>query len=139
VVLGCLSDGVRADEPIYNAAGGAAIDGYDVVTYFTKDGPKPGDPEVAVMWKGAVWRFVSNENREKFESNPRAFAPQFGGYCAYGVSQGYVVRTDPQMWSIRNGKLYLIHDKSVWSIWQQDVPGTIARANANWPAVLGAK
>ncbi|MBK0326522.1 YHS domain protein [Rhodobacteraceae bacterium F11138] len=130
---------VRADQPIFYAPDGAAIDGYDVVTYFTAGEPASGDPENAVMWKGALWLFVSDENREKFEANPRAYAPQFGGYCAYGVSLGLVVDTDPQVWAIRNGKLYLIHSRETLASWARDVAGNIQRADANWPQVLAAK
>ncbi|WP_245601468.1 YHS domain-containing (seleno)protein [Sedimentitalea nanhaiensis] len=128
----------RADEPIFNARDGAAIDGYDVVAYFTTGEPTSGDPDIAVLWKGAVWLFISDENRERFEANPRAYAPQFGGYCAYGVSSGLVLRTDPRVWQIRDGKLYLIHNAAVWDKWIQDVPGNIERADANWPRVLAS-
>lgn len=138
-VLGfmCLFSAVRADAPVYFTSDGAAIEGYDVVSYFTADAPQPGDPVHAVIWKGALWKFASAENREQFEANPRAYAPQYGGYCAYGVAQGVAVRTDPTLFSIEDGRLYLIHSKAVWQRWVQDVPGHIDRADANWPAVLG--
>lgn len=128
-----------AQEPIFNSRNGTAIEGYDVVAYFTAGAPQPGKPEHAVIWKGAVWQFVSPEHREMFEANPRAYAPQYGGYCAFGVSQGIILHTDPDVWQIRGGKLYLIHNPSVWVQWVEDVPGNIARANANWPRVLAAR
>lgn len=126
-----------ADQPMIYARYGAAIAGYDPVAYFTKGAPVRGKPEHRVMWKGAVWYFATDQNRVRFESNPRAFAPRYGGYCSYAVSQGYTATGDPTAWSIHNGKLYLTHNRQVFEIWKRDIPGNVVRANANWPAVLG--
>lgn len=129
----------QADYHVYSASGRAAIDGFDVVSYFTKGAAEPGSPSHAVMWKGVIWQFSSNEHREIFEANPRAYAPQYGGYCAYGVAMGQVLETDPTVWRIQDGKLYLIHSQQVWPLWIEDVPGHISEANTNWPAVLKSK
>ncbi len=88
------------------------------------------------MWKAAYWHFSSHENREIFEANPRAFAPQFGGYCAYAVARGYLTDTDPDTWQIVEDKLYLVHSPEVARLWQEDIPGNIALAERNWPRVL---
>ncbi|GAB5439579.1 hypothetical protein TRM7615_00908 [Falsiruegeria mediterranea M17] len=121
---------------IFYADDGAAIDGYDTVSYFMGDAPMRGNPEIAVMWKGAVWYFSSHENREAFEANPHAYAPQFGGYCAYAVSRGYTVGTDPMVWQIVDDKLYLVHSSSIEKMWERDVQGNIAMAEDHWPQVL---
>ena len=121
---------------MFYAESGAAMSGYDVVSYFTSGGPELGQPEIAVMWKGAAWHFASHANREAFEANPRAYAPQFGGYCAYAIAQGHIVSTDPTAWRVVDGKLYLTHSKQIEQMWLRDVPGFIARAEGNWPAVL---
>ncbi len=126
----------HADAPVFSADHGKAVAGYDVVTYFTSDTPLPGDPSHAVIWKGAVWQFISSKNREQFEANPRAYAPQYGGYCAFGVSQGLVLDTDPMLYQIRDGKLYLIHSEAIWSKWVEDMSGFITEADSHWPAVL---
>ncbi|SDC34718.1 YHS domain-containing (seleno)protein [Ruegeria marina] len=131
-----LGSAARADAPMYFAPGGVAIRGFDTVAYFRKGTPSPGSPEIAVLWKDAIWQFASHENREMFEANPRAFAPQYGGYCAYAVGRGYLTETDPQAWRIVGDKLYLIHSAEVASLWSQDVPGNIALAQQNWPRVL---
>lgn len=115
---------------------GKAVAGYDVVTYFNAETPQPGDPAHAVVWKGAVWQFVSRKNREQFEANPKAYAPQYGGYCAFGVSQGIILDTDPSLYQLRGGKLYLIHDEAVFRRWGEDIDGHISAANAQWPGVL---
>lgn len=137
LALAALAGAGRADVSVFYAENGAAIRGYDPVAYFTDGAPVRGRSEISVMWKGVVWLFASQEHREAFEANPRAYAPQFGGYCAYAVSRGYRARTEPDAWAIVDGRLYLIRSKGVRAVWQQDARDNIARAAANWPAVLG--
>jgi YHS domain-containing protein len=125
-----------AQTPVFFSDGGSAINGYDTVAYFKQKTPVKGRSDISVMWKGVVWRFANDANREAFEANPWAYAPQYGGYCAYGVSMGYRDVTVPDAWQIIDGKLYLIRTRLVREIWQRDVDGHIVRANANWPGVL---
>lgn len=137
VVLTLSAFGVaQADQPMFASRDGAAIGGYDTVAYFMSGEPVRGHRDIAVQWKGAVWLFSSQRNRETFESNPRAFAPQYGGYCAYAVSRGGTSQTDPRAWRIVDGKLYLIHNNAVLRLWLDDLAGNIGLSDANWPAVL---
>ena len=115
---------------------GGAIRGYDPVAYFTDGRPVKGSPQFTHQWRGATWHFASAENRDRFAAAPEKFAPQYGGYCAYGVAQGYAVSIDPAAWSIVDGKLYLNYSRSVREDWNKDIPGYIRKANANWPGVL---
>ncbi len=121
--------------PVYSDSSGA-IRGYDPVAYFTQGRPVKGSPELTHQWKGATWRFASAENRERFAAAPEKYAPQYGGYCAYGVASGYAVKIEPDAWSVVDGKLYLNYDRSVQKSWQSDVPGYIRKADVNWPRVL---
>ncbi|HEX2199774.1 MAG TPA: YHS domain-containing (seleno)protein [Burkholderiales bacterium] len=121
--------------PIYSDASGA-IRGYDPVAYFTEGRPVKGSREFSYRWNGAEWRFASAQNRERFASAPEKYAPQYGGYCAYGVAGGYAVKIEPEAWSVVDGKLYLNYDRSVQASWKKDVPGYIRKADANWPTVL---
>ena len=82
---------------------------------------------------GAKWYFASAANRDAFAKNSQKYAPQFGGYCAWAVSQGYTAGIDPEAWKIVDGKLYLNYSKSVQKMWEQDVPGNIRKGNENWP------
>jgi YHS domain-containing protein len=95
-----------------------------------------GSREFTHQWKGATWRFASAENRERFAAAPEKYAPQYGGYCAYGVASGYAVKIEPDAWRVVDGKLYLNYDKSVQATWTSDIPGHIRKADANWPGVL---
>lgn len=113
-----------------------AVDGYDPVAYFVSGAPVKGSSEFSLDYKGATWKFASAENLEKFKADPAAYAPQFGGYCAWAVAHGYTARGNPNFWAVVDGKLYLNYDGGVQKQWQEDVPGFIAQANANWPDVL---
>ena len=121
---------------VYQSNSGTAIDGTDPTSYFTEGRPVAGDAGITHDWNGATWRFTSAENRDRFAAAPEKYAPQYGGYCAWAVSQGYTASTDPDAWSIVDGKLYLNYSKSVQKNWEGDVPGHIASANKNWPTVL---
>ena len=88
-------------------------------------------------WMGATWCFVSAANKGTFVADPEAYAPQFGGYCAWAVSEGYTASTTPEAWSIVDGKLYLNYSRRIQRRWEKDIPGNISCATANWPKILG--
>ena len=125
-----------AMSPQIYAEDGIAVDGSDVVAYFTQGMPVAGSADISYDWMGATWLFSTEENRDMFAATPDAYAPQFGGYCAYAVSQGYTAPTIPEAWRIVDGKLYLNFSLRAQELWLQDVPGNIAKGNANWPGVL---
>ena len=125
-----------ATEPPIYAKRGIAIKGAAPVAYFTEGKPVSGSKKFETEWMGAKWRFASAQNRDMFQSNPEKYAPQYGGYCSYAVSQGYTAKIDIDAWAIVDGKLYLNYSKSVLRIWETDIPGHIASANKNWPGVL---
>ncbi|MGE0640590.1 MAG: YHS domain-containing (seleno)protein [Thermoanaerobaculia bacterium] len=116
--------------------GGLAIDGYDPVAYFLDGRPVEGKKEFATSWQGATWRFASAEHRDLFTAAPEKYAPQYGGYCAWAVSQGYTAGIDPDAWTVRNGKLYLNYDLEVQKKWLADPDGLIVKGDANWPKLL---
>jgi YHS domain-containing protein len=112
-----------------------AIEGYDPVAYFTDDAPRRGDSAHALTWNGAVWHFASAANRDAFAADPAAYAPQYGGNCAWAVAEGYLAPIDPDAWAIVDGKLYLNANRRIQRRWERDIPGFIARADANWPGL----
>ncbi len=114
---------------------GTAAEGYDVVAYFTQGKAVEGNSDNSFEWQGVTWRFSSKANLNAFALNPEKFAPQYGGYCAYAVSQGYTASIDPQAWSIVDDRLYLNYSKSVQSTWSEDISGYIMAADNNWPRV----
>jgi len=113
-----------------------AAEGYDVVSYFTEGVAVKGKRDFSYKWNGATWQFASEDNLTKFQANPEAFAPQYGGYCAWAVSQNYTASGDPEQWSVVGGKLYLNYSASVKATWLKDVPGHIESGDKNWPGLL---
>jgi YHS domain-containing protein len=117
---------------------GVALRGYDPVAYFASAGAQKGQAQYSYEYKGSKFYFASDANRRAFMAMPEKYAPQFGGYCAFGAAQGYKVSTQPEAFAIVEDKLYLNYDKKVQKIWQQDVPGNIRKAEQNWPEVSKA-
>lgn len=115
---------------------GLAIRGTDPVAYFAEGAAISGRPEFAYSWRNATWQFASAENRDLFAANPEQYAPQYGGFCAWAVSEGYTASIDPEAWRIVDGRLYLNYSQGVQRQWEQDIPGNISRADENWPGVL---
>lgn len=123
-------------QPSIFAIDGIAIKGFDPVAYFQESKPVEGSSEFEYEWMGATWRFSSAQNRDLFASNPEQYAPKYGGYCAWAVSQGSTASIDPQAWKIVDNQLYLNYSPKIQAKWSKDIPGNIAKADANWPAVL---
>jgi YHS domain-containing protein len=135
VPLGTLLLAGRGLAAQVNADGGVAVRGTDVVAYVTEGRPVAGSARFTHAWRGATWRFASAANRDRFAADPERYAPAYGGFCAYAVSEGYTAPIDPAAWRIVDGRLYLNYDRSVQRRWEADIPGRIARADANWPAL----
>jgi len=114
---------------------GYAVNGYDVVGYFTQGKPVEGKKTFLYQWHNAYWLFSTKQNLDSFSHSPEKYAPQFGGYCAYGVSKGHKATTEPDAWTIVDGKLYLNYNKDVQQLWKKDIPGRIIKAEENWPKV----
>lgn len=131
-----VTPALASEDAIYQSFLGTAIDGTDPLSYFDEGRPIKGSKDFTHKWNGATWRFASAENRDRFVANPEKFAPQYGGYCAWAVANDYTASTDPDAWSIVDGKLYLNYSKSVQSKWEKDIPGHIAAGDKNWPSVL---
>lgn len=129
----CLGGGPV--EPVNKDRAGVALKGYDPVAYFEAGQPVKGQAAFSHSWMNAKWFFGSQANRDKFAAGPEKYAPRFGGYCAWAVSQGYTAPIDPQAWKIVDGKLYLNYDKSVQKKWEKDVRRLIADAEKNWPGL----
>lgn len=118
---------------------GLALQGYDPVAYFTDAKPVRGKAEFAARHDGATYRFASAANRDAFLAAPAKYAPQYGGYCAFGMASGYKATVEPDAWTIVEGKLYLNYNRSVRSRWSSDVPGYVRKADGHWPKFSSAK
>jgi YHS domain-containing protein len=121
--------------PVFSEAG-IAIRGADPVVYFTEATHRIGSADHAATWNGATWHFTSAETRATFLADPEGYAPQYGGYCAFAMSRGYIASSVPEAWTIVDGRLYLNYSLQVREMWQRDIPGNIAQANQHWPGIL---
>lgn len=120
-----------------SGASGVAINGYDPVAFFTQKRPVNGDFEIKSTHRGATYYFASRQHRAMFEKNPDKYAPQCGGYCAFGVSKGALFPVDINTWQIHQGKLYLNLNQDIVKMFNQGIDKNIRKANNNWPRLVG--
>jgi len=115
---------------------GVAIRGYDTVAYFKDSKPVPGKDEFVTEWMGAKWKFASQEHLDLFKADPTKYAPQYGGYCAYGIAKDNVVKIEPDQWTIADGKLYLNYDADIQKKWKSDQAGYIKQADGKFSTLI---
>ena len=142
LALACLCVGTIpgiAGEPVNVNASGVAIEGYDPVAYFTDSKAVKGDGKFQSSYNGATYDFASAEHKATFDKDPVKYAPQFGGFCAYGVAQGHESRIDPNAFQIVDGRLLLQYSMGVRDKFNQDKDGNLKKAAANWPSLVEKK
>jgi len=128
---------LASEPPVYTGLlSNTGAGGYDTVSYFEAEKPVKGSSDFTTQYRGATWRFASAENLARFKDNPDRYAPAYGGYCAWAVSQGYLAKGDPKHWSIKQGKLYLNYNQPVQDTWLQSPEAFVQKADENWPRVL---
>lgn len=135
ILLSAVSLAVMAQKPEVFSTKDGAIRGYDPVSYFTDSLPMKGKPEFVAEFKNAKWYFSSAENLELFKADPEKYIPQFGGYCAFGMSRGYKAETQPDAWTIVDGRLYLNYNVKVREEWNKKQAELITKAATNWVKV----
>lgn len=121
--------------PVYVDGDGHAANGYDVVAYFS-DEALEGDPAISVEHGGFTYLFASQANADAFAADPESYLPQFGGYCAYGVAVNKLIETDPDSYSVIDGKLYLNYNLPTKLVWLANVKGYLLDADNFWPHLI---
>jgi YHS domain-containing protein len=123
---------------IYGIAAGAtpedtvAIKGYDTVAYFAAGKALKGTEHFTFSWHGMTWFFQSRENRDLFTASPEKYAPQYDGWCVWAMTESRKAVTDPEVWTIVDGKLYLNCSPAAYEKWSRDIPGHIKKADEIW-------
>jgi YHS domain-containing protein len=113
---------------------GLGAKGYDVVSYFTDSKATVGSADFTFDYRGVTWRFASKEHRDLFAKSPAKYAPQYGGFCAWGVAAGKLFDVDPEKgWTIHDGKLYLNFNAELNGVFAGDPASFVAKAEKNWP------
>lgn len=118
---------------------GVILKGYDVVAYFTQGKPVKGNPEIKSAYEGATYLFSSEENKAAFDKNPAKYAPQYGGFCAYGVSIGGLFNIEGPGGFIYQDKLYVCGNAAAGQMFRKDLKSNIAKADANWAKLTGSQ
>jgi len=134
-----FSQSLYADskQPLYSTRfSNLALNGYDAVAYFTDHGAYKGKKEFQYEWKGAKWRFYSQENMDKFVLDPQSYEPQFGGYCSYAMGLGQKASSDPTQYSIVDGKLYMNYSSKTKILWEGDLANMIDSGRENWDELI---
>jgi len=115
---------------------GLGAKGYDVVAYFTDAKPTPGSERISAEHGGVKWQFATRENRDRFVANPARYAPQYGGFCAWGVANAKLFDVDPVGgWQVVDDKLYLNFNADINATFAGDTRGFIAKAERHWPVL----
>lgn len=116
-------------------ADGVILAGYDTVAYFTQDKAVKGKAKYTAVHNDAIYRFSSKKNRDLFNENPEKYAPQYGGFCAYGLTFGKKFEVDGKAFKVVDGKLYVNKNLDVAKAWNKDIPKHLDEAEGYWPKV----
>ncbi|MEO0388841.1 MAG: YHS domain-containing (seleno)protein, partial [Pseudomonadota bacterium] len=127
-LLACLPANRAAAGPYYIDGEGLALRGYDPVAYFQQETAQKGARDNRVRWDGALWQFETDENAALFQASPGVYLPEYGGYCAEGIARGFTRISDPTVWVMVNGKLYLHYTIEAQNRWASDIRGHIRLA-----------
>ena len=119
-----------------SGASKVALDGYDPVAFVTDSKPVNGSPAITAEHRAATYFFASEEHKKLFKQNPEKYAPQYGGFCAFGVAEGALFPVDINTWQVHEGKLYLNLNPEVLTKFNANFEHNIAKAEKNWPHLL---
>jgi YHS domain-containing protein len=137
VVLFTALSGIAAAKELHNLTrDGVAIQGYDPVAFFTDNRPVKGSAQFQSQYDGAKYYFASAEHKAAFDKEPGKYEPQFGGYCAYGASQGHPAPVKIEAWQIVNGRLLMQYDLDIKDKFNKDQQGNLRKADQNWPGIV---
>ena len=117
---------------------GVILKGYDAVAYFKQEKPAKGNPEIKSSYQGATYLFASAEDKADFDKDPAKYAPQYGGFCAYGVAYGVLTDIEGPDGFVYNGKLYVCGDKNAGESFRTDLDSNIEKADTNWRQLSGS-
>lgn len=113
--------------------------GYDAVSYFTKNTAVKGSKKYTSVHNNSIYQFSSAKNRDLFNKAPDKYAPQYGGYCAYGAALGKKFEVDGESFEIVDNKLYVNKDPEVYKLWDKEEAKNIKAANKAWPKIKDKK
>lgn len=116
-----------------NDSNGPALEGYDPVAYFTLGAAREGEPQISYSHNGRTYLFISQEHKQMFTADPKAYLPQYDSYCAYAVAGGSLAPVDPEQWTIHEGRLFLNFNGRTQRRFVNNLESMINSADQNWP------
>ena len=134
-VLALAADEINISSGLSASGAPLALHGYDPVAYFTGGAPAIGEDTVNSIHNGVTYRVSSQEHKRMFDKNPARYVPQYGGFCAYGVSVGKKFDGDPRIWTVRNDRLYLNLNSDIAALFNKDVPAAVSKADQLWTKI----
>ena len=122
-----------APKPRLNVdSNGVILEGYDPVTYFTRHQAVKGNPVIQTRFGGATYYFVSVADKVAFSKNPSKYVPQYGGFCAHNLTKGEFKDSDPTVFLIYKGKLYVCSDVDGAKEFRRNIDRNIRKADDYW-------
>jgi YHS domain-containing protein len=115
---------------------GVILKGYDVVAYFTQKKAIKGSSKYQSNYEGAIYYFGSAADLATFKKNPSKYVPQYGGFCANGVKNNKLNDSDPTVFFIVKGKLYVCASPEAEKEFRAHEDEDIVTANRNWEQLI---
>jgi YHS domain-containing protein len=134
------NDGQKASMAKANVdSQGVILKGSDVVAYFKEGKPVKGSSTITSTYGGAAYLFASVANKAEFEKDPAKYVPQYGGFCAYGVTSGVLADPEgPSAFLVYKGKLYMCGNQGALKSFKRDIDSNIDKADKNWLKLTGS-
>jgi YHS domain-containing protein len=119
---------------------GIILKGYDVIAYFKQGKPVEGNPAFASTYQGARFLFASSTDQADFDKDPAKYAPQYGGFCSYGVAMGVLASLEdrPEAFTVYRGKLYICGNQEALKAFKSNIDSNIEKADTNWRLLAGS-
>jgi YHS domain-containing protein len=123
----------------FNTENYVAMREFDPVSYF-QNKPTKGLSKFEHQYKGIIYYFASEANREEFKKSPGKYEPAYGGWCAYTIAlNGERVKILPTSYKMVDGKLHLFYNFSGDNRllkWNKDEKKLKAAADKNWQRTM---
>ncbi|HEY1059447.1 MAG TPA: YHS domain-containing (seleno)protein [Limnobacter sp.] len=110
------------------------LGGADVVAYQTDNRYVQGLPQFNSTYKGVDFYFASLDHKVRFDGNPEQYIPQYGGYCANGISFAIPWGGNATDFWVKDGKTYIFGGEMSRKAFMLDPDKNIALADEYWKA-----
>lgn len=132
--LRCLAISILfvASALMSTAADAPALHGYCPVAYTELHKAVKGDVKYASKVKGHTYLFVNADAKKMFDKNPEKVLEQivYDGHCTTALSMGKMMDSDPNVFSVYKGKVYLFSSSDARMAFDKNPEKMIEMANS---------